>query len=424
MSSPENTFACRRLLILDDEPRILAALKEVLERAGYQIVATTRPDVALDRLKGERFGVLISDQLMPGMTGLEFFKEAQRLQPNASRVLITGVTSLPTLVDAINQGEIFRFLAKPWLREELLITISNGVDRNALLMQNEILLNTTSQLNESLAKANTTLQAQVTQLASQGKELTSANQELKLRYDHSLELCSRILATYDPLLAGQTKAIAGIVEQMNKSSHLSPQEREALTISAWLCDIGLIGFSRELFHSFLRHPERLTEREIASIHSHPTYSQTLATFVDGRHLVGETVRAHHERFDGKGYPDHLAGETIPWTARCLAVAVYFVECRLPTEQALDAVQKAAGTALDPEAVRLFRTTTHLHPLPRSVSEVMLEDLKPGMVLASGIYSPHGMLLVGEGQALNPGTISKIQNHNFTAPICQRLLVYS
>jgi hypothetical protein len=66
----------------------------------------------------------------------------------------------------------------------------------------------------------------------------------------------------------------------------------------------------------------------------------------------------------------------------------------------------------------------LQPLPRSVREVMLEDLKAGMVLASGIYSPHGLLLVGEGQPLNVGMIAKIRSHNLMAPISQRLLVYS
>lgn len=423
MPMPEPTPPAN-VLILDDEPRVLAALKEVLERAGYAVVATSHPDRALAKLEEVAFAVIISDQLMPKMTGLEFFHEARRIQPHASRVLITAVLSLPTLVDAINQGEIFRFLAKPWLREELLATISNGVQRHDLLRQNDELLTAQSKLNAELARANATLQSQVERLAVQGKELADANRELKQRYDHSLELCSRILATYDPLLAGQTHAIARIVDQMVQSPHFSDDERSALRTSAWLCDIGLIGVSRELYHTFLLHPERLDERDLASIHSHPTYSQTLASHVDGRSLVGETVRAHHERFTGGGYPDGIAGETIPWTARCLAVAVTFVESRLPTQEALRVVEEESGKGLDPEAIRLFRQTTRLSPLPRSVQEVMLEDLKPGMVLANGIYSPHGLLLVGEDQALNSGTIQKIRTHNLTAPIRQRLLVYS
>jgi HD-GYP domain-containing protein (c-di-GMP phosphodiesterase class II) len=208
------------------------------------------------------------------------------------------------------------------------------------------------------------------------------------------------------------------------SDHFTPEQREVLKTSAWLCDLGLIGVSREVYRLFHREPDKLSERELAGIHNHPVYSQTLAGHIDGRPLVGETVRAHHEHFDGSGFPDGLSGQSIPWTARCLAVAVAFVETSLPTAQALEVIAAQSGKQLDPEAVRLFRTTTRMQPLPRSVREVMLDDLKAGMVLASGIYSPHGLLLVSEGQPLNVGMIAKIRSHNLMAPISQRLLVYS
>ncbi len=92
-------------------------------------------------------------------------------------------------------------------------------------------------------------------------------------------------------------------------------------------------------------------------------------------------------------------------------------------QRLDAILAGSGQAYDPEAVRLFLKVTQLARLPRQVREIMLEELEPGMVLASGIYSPHGLLLIGEGQELGPATISKINSHNQVTPIQQRLLVY-
>jgi hypothetical protein len=157
---------------------------------------------------------------------------------------------------------------------------------------------------------------------------------------------------------------------------------------------------------------------------HPIYSQTLAALVDPGTEVGETIRAHHESFDGSGFPDGLAGPAIPWAARCLAVAVGFVESGLPKAAATEAILAESGRAYDPEAVRLFLKVTHMVSLPRQVNEVMLEELEPGMMLATGIYSPHGLLLVGEGQTLGSGIIAKIRSHNEVTPINQRLLVFT
>jgi hypothetical protein len=160
------------------------------------------------------------------------------------------------------------------------------------------------------------------------------------------------------------------------------------------------------------------------LHAHPVYSQTLATQVDDSPEVGEIIRGHHERYDGKGYPDNLAGEAIPGPARCLAVAVGFVESGLGKNAAIEAILAQSGRAYDPEAVRLFLKISNLVQLPKQVREIMLHELSAGMVLANGIYSPHGLLIIGEGQALSPSTIAKIRNHNQVTPINQRLLVYS
>jgi len=422
--SPPDSKNSSTILIVDDEPSVLVGLRSVLERQQFHVVATTSTERALRELTQRTFGVVISDQNMPEMTGLEFLKKVREVQPDASRVLITAAIDLPTLVDAINEGEIYRFIAKPWLREELLATLGNAKSRHELVVQNRQLLEQTTELNEQISEANTVLAAQVVQLESQREQLAAKNIELKQRYDLSLELSSRILATYDSMLAGQTKAIAALTEQMLSSQHFTTEERESLQTSAWLCDLGLIGVPRDLYRSFIDHPAQLSERDLASIHSHPTYSQTLTAHVDGRPLVGQTVRSHHEKFDGSGYPDGLAGSEIPWAARCLAVAVLFVESRLSTDQALALIDKESGHALDPEAVRLFRQTTNLRALPRSVSEVMVNDLQPGMVLANGIYSPHGLLLVGQGQSLSSATITKLRSHNLTTPIQHQLLVYS
>jgi response regulator RpfG family c-di-GMP phosphodiesterase len=419
-----NPVTTSSLLIVDDEPIVLGALKETLEREKYHVVATTSALKALEILRDREFAVIISDQRMPEMMGLDFLIESKKLRPLSSRILITAVLSLPTIVDAINKGEIFRFVAKPWLREELTATVKNAINRYELIVKNEQLTGETRRLNEQLTAANAVLAEQVKTLENQKRDLDKANRELATSYEHSLDLCFRILATYDPMLSGQAKALVEIARKMADTEHFNDDEKHVLRASAWLSDLGLIGVPRELMRSFRAHPDRLSERDLNTLHSHPIYSQTLASHVDSRPAVGETIRAHHERWDGKGYPDGLSGLTIPWTARCLAVAVWFVECGLPKDQAIESVVAESGRALDPEAVRLFLKVTHLLHLPRQVKEILLDELQPGMILANGLYSPHGLLLVGEGQTLNSAMITKIRNHNLIDPISQRLLVYS
>ncbi len=411
------------ILIVDDEPVVLNALKLTLEREKYSVVACSSPVKALAILEERDFALIISDQRMPEMQGLDFLIESRRLRPNASRVLITAVLSLPTIVDAINRGEIFRFVAKPWLREELLATVRNAFHRHDLIVRNEVLQAQTQELNARLMTANSDLEQKVKVLEDQRQKLDTFNRELGARYENSLELCRRILTAYDPILGGQAKALVEFANKMCESEHFSEGERHALRSAAWLSDLGLIGVSRELLRTFRNNPAQLTERELANLHHHPIYSQTLAALVDSRADVGETIRAHHEHFDGTGYPDGLAGKNIPWPARCLSVAVGFVESGQSKQAAIDTILAKSGSLYDPEAVRLFLKVTHLVHLPRQVREILLDELTPGMVLASGIYSPHGLLLIGEGQPLGPSTIAKIRSHDQITPINQRLLVY-
>lgn len=416
--------AAPNILIVDDEAVVLSALKETLERAGFPVVACNSPLKALAVLAERDFAVIISDQRMPEMLGLDFLIESRRIRPFASRILITAVLALPTIVDAINKGEIFRFVAKPWLREELLATVRNAVQRHELVTHNQALQIETQDLNAKLLAANAELHDKVRDLEQQRLRLDVLNHELAENFDHSLELCRRILTTYDPILGGQTKALVEFAAQMALTDSFTAEQAHALRTASWLCDLGLIGVPREMLRAFRSPLAQLTERERTMLHTHPVYSQTLATQVEDRADIGEIVRAHHERYDGKGYPDGLAGEAIPWPARCLAVAVGFVESGLGKNAAIEAILAQSGRAYDPEAVRLFLKVSNLVQLPRQVREILLDELQPGMVLANGLYSPHGMLLIGEGQALSPGTIAKIRNHNQVTPISQRLLVYS
>src|SRR5206468_1076237 len=162
---------------------------------------------------------------------------ARQIQPDATRMLTTGVLNLDTVVEAINKGEIYRFITKPWLREELLVAIQNAAQRYDLIRQNSQLHKSTEVMNERLVQLNRTLES-----------------------------------------------------------------------AALLHDIGLVGVPRSLIKVWQETPETLTSAERALIEQHPILSQEMSAFGSGMDKVGEIIRAHHERFDGSGYPDGLAGE--------------------------------------------------------------------------------------------------------------------
>jgi response regulator RpfG family c-di-GMP phosphodiesterase len=218
--------------------------------------------------------------------------------------------------------------------------------------------------------------------------------------------------------------VVEICRAMAATEYFTETERHVLMTSAWIYDIGLVALDRALLHKLFTRPEACTPEEHALLRYHPVIGQTLAAFVDQLQEVGTTIRAHHERFDGSGYPDGHAGESIPWTARCLAVAVAFVQSGMPKEQASEYLQEESGKGFDPEAVRLFFRTSRLSDLPRNVTEVLLSDLKPGMQLARGIVTPSGMLLIPEGQLLSEVSVLKLANHSRLNLVTERLMIYT
>jgi HD-GYP domain-containing protein (c-di-GMP phosphodiesterase class II) len=160
------------------------------------------------------------------------------------------------------------------------------------------------------------------------------------------------------------------------------------------------------------------------IEQHPVLGEELAGFVHPLKDVGAIIRAHHERFDGSGYPDGLSGNRIPWLGRLLAVAVAYAESKLDGPGTVEAIKQGRGGAFDPEAVRAFLRCLPQATVPKRQREVRLSDLRPGMVLAQGIYTASGTLLVPDGQRLTLPFIDMLNNHHRIHPIAQALLVYS
>lgn len=413
---PETPDPQNRILIIDDEEIVLVALSGALQREGYEVVAVSNPLEGLELIKKTAFGVIITDQQMPQLSGLEFLAQAKQHQPDASRILITAVLSLNVAIDAINKGEIYRFIIKPWLREELLAAVKNAVHRFVLIRSNAALYEATRVMNAELS-------AKVAQIAEQNAQLDRLNQALHQNLERSIQLSVKTLETFNPVLANQSRRVYELCHAMAVRLNLSPDDRQVFEISASLHDIGLVGTSRSLIRKWQAVPDQLDDSERAIIHRHPIAGQELASFAHNLEAVGTVIRAHHERFDGTGYPDQLAGERIPWLARLLAVAVAYAHCPTEGETAVEILRYGSGSAFDPEAVRAFIRALPHASVPRRQREVLISELTPGMVLASGIYTAHGVLLIPAGEALSRPHIDKLRNHNLNSDITQSLLVY-
>lgn len=411
------------ILIVDDEEIVLLTLRETLSREGYKVVTSPHAVHAANLLREQQFSVVISDQQMPMVTGLEFLAQVRDIQPDATRILITGVLSLNTVIDAINKGEIYRFIVKPWLREELLATVRNAVQRHELIRSNAKLRAETLEMNKELTRINQALETQIATVAGQNKQLEILTAAQEKNFRQSVELCVQTMQTFYPTLGSQARRIFELCKTMGQGIALPPEEQQTLEISAWIHDIGLVGVPRRLIKRWEESPSGLTAAERAVVEHHPVLGAELARFAHHLKAVAPTIRAHHERFDGSGYPDGLSGENIPWLGRLLAVAVAYAESNFPGQAAADRISAGSNTAFDPEAVRAFLRTLPKAVVPGKQREVLLSELRPGMVLAQGIYTVSGILLIPDGQRLTFAYIDKLLNHNRINPISQSLLVY-
>ncbi len=397
------------ILVVDDDPVILEVVQQLVERAGAKAVLTDCPDQALELASSTPFSALIIDYQMPLMLGPDLLKRIAAIQPYASRIIMTGMPTLDAVLRAINEGEIYRFVTKPWVGAEMTATIRSAIDRFELIHTNQELREQSVALNRQLIDSNALLDRKVQELEEQRNLLADSRSALERSFHRSLELCRRILNTFNPHLAAQEKMVADLCETMSAQGRFSADERHALQVASKVYDIGLTGVPPHLVPPIQEESPVLDEATAKALHNHTIYGQTLAAFVDPCKLVSDTIRSHHERYDGTGYPDGLKGESIPWTARCLSVVIAYVarlSSGLTHENALEELLQKADADFDPQALQLFLTS--LGSLPSgNLREVRSDDLQPGMRLDSDVTTPSGLVLYLKGQKLDQETISRL-----------------
>ena len=152
----------RTLLLVDDEDSIVSALRRLLRRDGYHIVTANSGPQGLQRLAEHSVDVIISDQRMPGMTGVEFLRRAKELYPDTIRMVLSGYTELQSITDAINEGAIYKFLTKPWDDERLRGHVAEAFAQKEMADENRRLANAVLTANEELSAVNERLQQLLT----------------------------------------------------------------------------------------------------------------------------------------------------------------------------------------------------------------------------------------------------------------------
>lgn len=159
----EDTQTPRTLLLVDDEPNIINALKRTLRRDGYSIFTANGAEEALNLLADQKVALIISDQRMPQMSGVEFLRKVKELYPKTVRLVLSGFTDLESVTSAINEGAIYRFMTKPWDDELLRKNVREAFEYHEMEQENQRLTRELQHSNNELSRLNQSLEQQVMQ---------------------------------------------------------------------------------------------------------------------------------------------------------------------------------------------------------------------------------------------------------------------
>jgi response regulator RpfG family c-di-GMP phosphodiesterase len=326
-----------RILVVDDDPLILAALSRILQAEGYEVVTQSDPVVAA---REENFHVVLTDFMMPMLNGVELLRLLREKNPGAVRLMLTAAADFRTASEAVNRGEVFRLLGKPWSLSELTSSVRQAFQHYKLVEANERLTREVAEKNAELRTINRELEHRVIERTT--GLLDGLISALDYR-DTETQWHSRRVALYSRRLAEQ----AGVTGEV-----LDTIEQGAL-----LHDIGKIGVR----DSILLKPGPLTPDEWVEMRRHPEFGFRMLAKMPYLHDAALIVLQHQERWDGKGYPQGLGGEDIVIGARifCIADTLDAITSDRPYRKgrplqvAKDEIKRCAGTQFDPTLAEAF-----------------------------------------------------------------------
>lgn len=333
-----------KLLIVDDEPPNIRLLERLFKR-DYTCLTASSGEEAMALLDQHEVAVLISDQRMPQMTGIELLKLSADRRPHMVRILLTGYTDLEALVEAVNCGLVYMYVSKPWNNDDLKLRVGRAVE-----------------LYENNKRQHS--------LSANNERLTARINEMRQGF---IKAMAGILEMKDPYLWSHAERVSRGAGLLGESLGLSAERCADMSAAAYLHDLAAVG-QAEAVYSSPRSAERLFVPE-----QHVDRSAECVSCVAELKETADMVRYHYENFDGSGAPLGLIGDQIPIPVRVLRVVKEFELLTNPRDEAqalsyeaaISRLQRGAGREFDPLVVEKFSEMALLEQAPTGFSETPL-----------------------------------------------------
>src|SRR5216117_3399132 len=322
-----------KCLVVDDEPRLRRVLVRLLEGEGFVCHEAGSGTEALEMMRHEPVPLVISDLRMPQMDGVTLLREVISRWPDTAVIVVTAVAEVESAVACLQLGAL-DYVAKPFHLDEVRARVMQALDKRRLILENRMYHQ---------------------QLEDRVQEQARRIEELSLE---RLQALVQALEEKDPYLRGHSVRVANYAFGIGRELGLAPAALDLISLGAELHDLGKIGGSEAVLHK----PGKLTDIEYRHIMEHPvTGARILGPLMRDAPAALAIVRSHHERLDGKGFPDRSKGEQIPLEARIVGVADSFhaLTSLRPyrpapsVQKALQELEDGKGTQFHPPAVEAF-----------------------------------------------------------------------
>ena len=409
------------LLFVDDESNILSSLKRLFRSQGYQILTAESGREGLACLEKQPVDLIISDMRMPEMDGAAFLEQVASRWPMTVRILLTGYADITSTIAAVNKGQIYRYISKPWEDNDILLTVQRALEQKRLEQDRRRLETLTRKQNDQLKTLNASLEDKVAARTSELQQAVSflelAQKSLNESYCTTVEVFSNLIEMREHHAHGRTRKIAEYAVQMAELLGMNAADIQQLRYAALLRNIGKISLSDKL----IKKPfNSMSDIEHKAFIRHPVVGKGVLIALEPLQDAARLLYHQHEHFDGTGYPEGLNGKDIPLAARILKVAGDYYDLQqglLATEllnpnDARDYIIKFRGRHYEPAVVDAFRKVLgRIAESKENISERIVKSsgLHSGMVLSRDLLLKDGLLLLSQGHCLTEAIIERIYN---------------